>query len=310
MSQAREWSMLVPATAGVSVPANISSFHDWKRATGRPTFTLVSARVSDQITLRRGRVPSVERQASRPETSETPGPAHGRVDVVIPVYNEERALPASIARLHTFLTTHLPHDWRIVIAVNASTDGTLDLARSLSRTLSNIEVAHLDQKGRGRALRTVWLASDADVVAYMDVDLSTDLSAFPPLVSAIVDEGYDIATGRRLGPGAHVVGRKRPREITSRGYNLLIRAGFRPRFTDAQCGFKALSRRAAQSLLPLVEDNTWFFDTELLLLADKHGYRIKQIPLHWTDDPDSRVNVTHTAMEDLRGLWRLKRAGY
>jgi glycosyltransferase involved in cell wall biosynthesis len=229
---------------------------------------------------------------------------------VIPVYNEEDVLESSVRRLHAFLSARLPYDWRIVIADNASTDGTLTVALRLSDRLKRVTVLHLDRKGRGRALRTAWLESDAGVLSYMDVDLSTDLNAFPQLIDAIVGGGADLATGRRLGTGARVEQRRLLREITSRGYNLLIALTFRPRFIDAQCGFKAISREAAQTLLPRVENDEWFFDTELLILADRHGYRIAQIPVHWIDDPDSRVNVTRTAMEDLKGLWRLKRAGY
>lgn len=241
-------------------------------------------------------------------TSRDPGGI--RVDAVLPVYNEQHVLERSVTALYTYLEEHLPYDWRIVIADNASTDETLRVARDLSGRLARVEVLHLDKKGRGRALRAAWLGSAADVVSYMDVDLSTDLAAYPPMIRAVAEEGYDLATGRRLGRGARVEQRKLQREITSRGYNLLIKLGFRTHFTDAQCGFKAVSRRAAAALLPLIRDNEWFFDTELLILADKKGYRITQIPVHWVDDPDSRVKVVDTALKDLRGLWRLKRAGY
>jgi len=237
-------------------------------------------------------------------------PATIRVDAVIPVYNEEHVLERSVTTLHDFLTSRLPYDWRIVIADNASTDDTLGVANRLSERYPRVEAIHLDQKGRGRALKRAWLESRADVLSYMDVDLSTDLNAYPPLVRAIAEGRADITTGRRLGKGARVEGRKLLREITSRGYNLIIKAGFRTRFRDAQCGFKAISREAADALLPLVQNNEWFFDTELLIIAEKKGYRIRQIPVHWVDDPDSRVNVSKTAMEDLRGLWRLKRSGY
>jgi glycosyltransferase involved in cell wall biosynthesis len=237
-------------------------------------------------------------------------PAATRVDAVIPVYNEQHVLERSITTLHAFLDEHLPYDWRIVIADNASTDDTLKVAQRLGEQLRRVNVLHLAQKGRGRALRAAWLGSDADVVSYMDVDLSTDLVAYPPMIRAIAEEGYDVATGRRLGRGARVERRKLQREITSRGYNLIIKLGFRTHFTDAQCGFKAVSRRAADALVPLIRDNEWFFDSELLILAEKKGYRIKQIPVHWIDDPDSRVKVVDTAIKDLRGLWRLKRAGY
>ena len=237
-------------------------------------------------------------------------PASIRVDAVIPVYNEAHVIERSVATLADYLDKHLPYDWRIRIADNASTDTTLQVAQGLSERMPRVDVLHLDQKGRGRALRAAWLDSKADVVSYMDVDLSTDLAAYPPMIRAIAEEGYDVATGRRLGPGARVEKRKLQREITSRAYNMIIKAGFRTRFTDAQCGFKALSRRAADALLPLTRDNEWFFDTELLILAEKKGYRIKQIPVRWVDDPDSRVRVVDTAIKDLRGLWRLKRTGY
>lgn len=233
-----------------------------------------------------------------------------RVDAVIPVYNEEHVLARSVATLHDFLAGHLTYDWRIVVADNASTDGTLAVAENLAKRYERVEVIHLDLKGRGRALRKAWLESRADIVSYMDVDLSTDLNAYPPMIRAIAQGRADIATGRRLGKGAKVEGRKLLREITSRGYNTIIKLGFRTRFRDAQCGFKAVSREAADALIPLIQNNEWFFDTELLIIAEKKGYKVRQIPVHWVDDPDSRVNVSKTVMEDLRGLWRLKRAGY
>jgi glycosyltransferase involved in cell wall biosynthesis len=237
-------------------------------------------------------------------------PAGIRVDAVIPVYNEAHVLERSITTLHDFLAEQLPYDWRIRIADNASTDETLKVAERLAGELPRVAALHLDKKGRGRALRAAWLGSQADVLSYMDVDLSTDIRAFPPLIRAVAEGGYDLATGRRLGRGAKVENRKLLREITSRGYNLIIRLGFRTHFTDAQCGFKAISRRAADALIPLVRNNEWFFDSELLIIAEKKGYRIAQVPVHWVDDPDSRVDVVKTATEDLRGLWRLKRSGY
>jgi glycosyltransferase involved in cell wall biosynthesis len=227
------------------------------------------------------------------------------VDCVIPVYNEEHVLAKSIATLYAFLAEHLPYDWRIVVADNASTDGTHALAQRLCEQYPKVSALHLDQKGRGRALRTAWLGSKADVVSYMDVDLSTDLAAYPPLIRAIAEEGYDVATGSRLARGASTT-RSFKREMISRGYNLLIKAVLWTRFSDAQCGFKAVSRRAADVLVPLIQNNEWFFDTELLVLAEKKGYRIKDIPVRWVEDPDTRVNLRRTIGEDLRGLWRLR----
>jgi len=231
------------------------------------------------------------------------------VELVIPVYNEEKVLAQSVARVWAFLKGNLSYPWRIVIADNASTDGTLALARRLAQEYPEVSFTHIPQKGRGRALKTVWLSSPATIVSYMDVDLSTDLRHFPALIAAIAEEGYDLAIGSRLAPGAQVR-RSLRRELLSRGYNLLIKALFFTPFTDAQCGFKALSRRACQELLPLVEDGEWFFDTELLILAAKGGYRIKEIPVRWEEDPDSRVNIPRTVMQDLKGLWRLRRRAF
>ena len=226
------------------------------------------------------------------------------VDVVIPVYNEERVLTQSINILRQFLENNLAYNWTIVIADNASTDKTWQAAQALSREYRDVVSLHLDEKGRGRALRRAWLDSTADIVSYMDVDLSTDLEAFPKLIQAI-EEGYDIAIGSRLMPGSSIK-RSFKRELTSRGYNLLIKAMFRSKFSDAQCGFKALSSKAAQELVPLIKDQKWFFDTELLILAEKKGYRTKDVPVAWIEDPDSRVSVSRTAFDDVKGLLRLR----
>ena len=233
-------------------------------------------------------------------------PSLPSVDVVIPVLNEERALPGSITRLVAFLETEYRGPWAVVIADNGSTDGTLAVAQRLSEGKPRVRVVHLDQRGRGRALRRAWLESTAEVVAYMDVDLSTDLVAFPRLIEAIVD-GADVAIGSRLAPDSRVERRTLKREIASRGYNLLIRLLFpRSGIVDAQCGFKAVRREAAQTLVPLIKDNAWFFDSELLLLARRCGYRLAQVPVHWTDDPDSRVRIMRTAWEDIKGLLRVR----
>jgi glycosyltransferase involved in cell wall biosynthesis len=227
------------------------------------------------------------------------------VELVIPVYNEAHVLARSIATLVGFLEPQLPYRWQIVIADNASSDGTLAVAEQLAARDRRVRVLHLEQKGRGRALRRAWLASEADVLSYMDVDLSTELAAYPALIRAIAEEGYDLATGSRLLRQSRTT-RSRKRELTSRGYNLLIKAVMWTHFSDAQCGFKALSRQAAQALLPRVANNTWFFDTELLVLAEKKGYRLKDLPVRWVEDPDSRVKLARTIAEDLAGLWRLR----
>ncbi|ROS39354.1 bifunctional glycosyltransferase family 2/GtrA family protein [Amycolatopsis thermoflava] len=229
------------------------------------------------------------------------------LDVVIPVYNEETDLEPCIRRLHAHLTTSLPYRFRITVADNASTDTTLQVAERLAREFAEVEVRHLDLKGRGRALNAVWSTSDAAVVAYMDVDLSTDLAALAPLVAPLISGHSDVAIGSRLARGARVV-RGPKREFISRCYNLILRGALAAKFTDAQCGFKAIRSDVARQLLPLVEDTGWFFDTELLVLAERAGLRIHEVPVDWVDDPDSSVDIVATATADLKGVARMLRA--
>ncbi len=227
-----------------------------------------------------------------------------RVEVTVPVYNEEHVLGTSIERLHAYLDAEFPFDWSIVVVDNASTDRTLEVAHDLAGRLDRVRVLHLDEKGRGRALRAAWAASDADVVCYVDVDLSTGLTGLLPLVAPLVSGHSDLAVGSRLSSGS-AVARGPKREIISRCYNLLLRGVFAVRFRDAQCGFKAARRDVVQRLLPAVDDEAWFFDTELLLLAEHNGLRVHEVPVDWVDDPDSRVDIRSTALGDLRGVRRM-----
>ena len=229
------------------------------------------------------------------------------VDIVIPVYNEEKALPRSIVILTEFLKAHLRNPWQVVIADNASTDDTRSVADMLREKYPGVNYLYLPQKGRGRALRAAWMDSTADIVSYMDVDLSTDLGHFPQLIDSL-NEGFDVAIGSRLSKGSRVK-RSFRREVVSRGYNLLIKSMFFTPFQDAQCGFKALTRQAAQAIVPHIKNDNWFFDTELLIIAAKRGYKIKQFPVKWDDDPTSTVNVARTATEDIKGLLRLRFGG-
>jgi putative flippase GtrA len=229
------------------------------------------------------------------------------LDVVIPVYNEEQALTGSVRRLHHFLATEVPYAARITLADNASTDETLAIARQLADELPDVNVIHLDAKGRGGALHAAWSASTATVVAYMDVDLSTDLTALMPLVAPLISGHSDVAIGSRLAASSRVV-RGPKREFVSRSYNLILRGALGARFSDAQCGFKAMRTDVARQLLPLVTDTGWFFDTELLVIAERAGLRIHEVPVDWVDDPDSRVDIVRTAIEDLKGCWRVGRA--
>jgi putative flippase GtrA len=229
------------------------------------------------------------------------------LDVAVPVFNEEGDLETSVRRLHAHLIAHLPYTFRITIADNASTDATPTIAAALADELPEVASVRLAEKGRGRALRAVWEASDARVLAYCDVDLSTDLAALLPLVAPLLSGHSDLAIGTRLSRGSRVV-RGAKREVISRCYNLLLRGTLQTGFSDAQCGFKAIRADVARRLLPLVEDTGWFFDTELLVLAERAGLRIHEVPVDWVDDPDSRVDIIATAVEDLRGITRVGRA--
>jgi glycosyltransferase involved in cell wall biosynthesis len=229
--------------------------------------------------------------------SPPPGQVAGRpvVEIVLPIYNEQAALEASVRRVYAFTATALWVPWRITIADNASSDASPAIGRRLAGELSGVRYLRLERKGRGRALRSAWSQSPADVVVYMDVDLSTDLGALVPLIAPLLSGHSAIAIGSRLTRGACVT-RGWKREVISRCYNRILRSVLRVRFTDAQCGFKAM-----------VEDEAWFFDTELLVLAERAGLRIHEIPVDWVDDLDSRVDIVATAAADLRGVVRMRR---
>ena len=223
---------------------------------------------------------------------------------MVPVRNEERDLAPSIRRLAAFLRERFPFTARITIADNGSTDATWAIADRLARELPEVRAVHMELPGRGRALRAIWSQSEAEVLAYMDVDLSTDLNALLPLVAPLLSGHSDLAIGTRLARGSRVI-RGPKRELISRGYNLLLRTLLGARFSDAQCGFKAIRRDQARVLLPLTRDTGWFFDTELLVLAERSGLRIHEVPVDWIDDPDSRVDIVATATADLKGVARL-----
>ncbi len=223
---------------------------------------------------------------------------------MIPVYDGERVLAASVRRLHSFLSEKFPFSWRIIIADNASTDRTPVIAARLSAELPAVRILRLEAKGRGRALRAAWSASDARVVCYMDVDLSTDLNGLLPLVAPLLSDHSDLAIGTRLARAARVT-RGAKREFISRSYNRLLRLALRAKFSDAQCGFKAVRGDIVGGLLPAVRDEAWFFDTELLILAQRRGLRIHEVPVDWVEGPETSVDLAATALADLRGVARL-----
>jgi glycosyltransferase involved in cell wall biosynthesis len=228
------------------------------------------------------------------------------VDIVIPVLNEAHVLARSVGRVREFLSGQFPHRWRLVIVDNGSTDGTAEVAQALSKAHPDVSFLRLEQRGRGRALRCAWMQSSADIASYMDVDLSTELEALPRAIDALLNHGYDVAIGSRLMRGSRIR-RSLKREIISRIYNVMVKAVLFTRFSDAQCGFKVVTREVIDRIVPQIKDQSWFFDTELLVLAEKQGYRIKDIPVVWNDDDDSRVKIVQTAWEDIKGVFRLRK---
>jgi len=227
------------------------------------------------------------------------------IDIVVPTYNEARAIPQNIPILHAYAREHLSgYQWSLVIADNGSTDGSAVIARDVAATLPNIRVLTYPQAGRGRALNAAWQSSNADILSYMDVDLSSELTVLPELVARI-HAGWDIAVGSRHLDTSQV-NRSLHRSVLSQGYNFTIRRVLGTSFSDAQCGIKALSAATARTLLPKVRDGGWFFDTELLALAETLGYRIAELPVRWTEDSDSRVRLLPTVIEDIVGLGRLR----
>ena len=229
------------------------------------------------------------------------------VTIVIPVYNEEADLPNCIAKLVGFVSENQTYQWDILIADNASIDNTREVSESLCSAHNSVDYFYVPQKGRGRALRLAWLRSTSDILCYMDVDLSTDLRHLPEIIDAVAGD-YDIAVGSRLSKESQVK-RSVRREIISQSYNLIVKTLFLTKFPDAQCGFKAISNKAAGQIVPLIKNNYWFFDTELLLIAAKRGFRIRSIPVIWDEDPSSSVRVLSTAWEDIKGLLRLRIGG-
>jgi putative flippase GtrA len=253
-------------------------------------------------------VPGPDARGTTTTSTLSVGPSLGQlaadVEVVVPVHNEQDDLAASVGRLYSYLTRNFPLTWLITIVDNASTDSTWAIACRLARDVPGVRALYLAQKGRGRALRTAWLQSEASVVAYMDVDLSTGLDALLPLVAPLTSGHSDVAIGSRLASGARVV-RGPKREFISRMYNFILRATLHNSFSDAQCGFKAMRAEAARQLVPLVEDDQWFFDTELLVLAERNGFRVHEVAVDWVDDAGSTVDIVRTARDDLKGIVRM-----
>ena len=227
------------------------------------------------------------------------------INLTLPVFNEARILEKSVADILSCLRS-FDLAFEICIVDNGSVDETLELAKRLASAYSQLSVKSFLKPGRGRAIKTSWLSSDAEIRCYMDIDLSTELSCLADLLSPLITEEADISIGSRHLSNSAVV-RSLKRELISRinvsATNFLTGLAL----TDFQCGFKACSRNAVEKLLPITQDNDWFFDTELLVYASYYGFRIHQEPVRWKEDPDSRVKIISTAIHNLRGLFRIRR---
>ena len=228
------------------------------------------------------------------------------VDIVVPVLNEEKILQKSITTLDEYMAKHLPYRYQITIVDNGSQDKTLELAKNLAKKHRSVRVMSLVERGRGRALKQVWQNSPADILAYMDVDLSTSLDDFLPMIQPLVAGEAGVAIGSRLMKDSKT-SRGVKREFISRCYNNIIKWTSGTKFSDAQCGFKAIRRDVAAKFLPKIKDNEWFFDTELLIKTEWAGVPIHEQPVTWIEDTDSRVKIVKTAVDDLRGLYRVNK---
>ena len=230
------------------------------------------------------------------------------INIIIPLYNEGKIIAKTIETLIHFLAqSGFPYEYVITLANNASTDNSLMVCEELTRKFRQVRILDLTGKGKGRAIRAAWTTAEAEILTFMDADLSSDLSFFRSLIDAVVVEGYDLATGNRLGKNSKIINRRFLRSVASRLYNIFIRVLFKTSISDHQCGFKAMSKQAFFSVAPLLEDNAWFFDTELIVMARQQGLKIKPIDIMWSDNTDSKVTLGRTSYEMFRAAWKLKK---
>lgn len=233
-----------------------------------------------------------------------------RIEITIPVLNEEQTIENQVVKTLAYFDAHLNQfpKLELVIADNGSTDDTPAIARRLEQRFDNLRYMRLEKRGVGLALKASWSGSDADIVGYMDLDLATDLKYLAPALNALVAREADVVTGSRLAKGAKVVGRTPLREFTSRSFNMLVKMMFNTGFTDGMCGFKFLRREHLERIMSAgAESDGWFFATELLLVAEHLGLKVKDLPVEWTDDPNSKVNIRKLAFEYMKAMRLLKK---
>lgn len=226
------------------------------------------------------------------------------LEIVIPVYNEARILKTNLLRLLAFIKRHHHQRWLITVAINGSSDQSFSIAKALAAKSRNLQVIRLKKKGRGGALKYVWLKSRAKFVAYMDADLSVALKHVDDWLSCL-KQGFKIVIGSRNCHGSQVE-RGFVRTLVSYAYGLIVRYFLKLPVSDCQCGFKVVERRLAQRLCRKTKNNNWFFDTELLFWAHKEGLPIKEFPVRWRERKGSTVKILATSVEDILGITRLR----
>jgi len=234
-----------------------------------------------------------------------PSKTAATLSVVLPAYNEVNRLEVAVAKISQALKED-EYPYEIIIAEDGSTDGTAEKAEELAQKNSCVKHIHREKRlGRGTALSNAFRQCNGEVFVYMDLDLSTDLKSLKPLVDAIIIEGYDFSTGSRMLPESRVE-RTLGRSISSKSYNFLVRHMLDSKVKDHQCGFKALRKEAVLSLLNEVEATHWFWDTEILVRAHRHGFKIKEIPVNWTSGEDTKVNLAKDSWSmfwEVTSLW-------
>ncbi|MCX6745528.1 MAG: glycosyltransferase [Candidatus Parcubacteria bacterium] len=231
--------------------------------------------------------------------------------IVIPSYNEELVIENTLLKLAAYAQQFLTdYDYQIIAADNKSTDKTKEKARQLLAKINRLAYLFIEQKGKGLAIKRTWqkYQDDFDFFVFMDADLATDLSALLPLISALAKENYDLAIGSRNLKDSKIQ-RSLWRRFFSFGYGLLAKLILGTKISDSTCGFKAVNKKVVQEIMPLVKNQTWFFDSELVFLAEKKGFKIKEIPVCWAEPrklDKSKVNVLKVSSQYLKELLRLR----
>lgn len=230
------------------------------------------------------------------------------IEITIPVLNEEETIKEKISEMIDYVVKNLSNrNIKFIIADNGSTDMTEEYSQELIKKYKNLKYIKLPEKGVGLALKASWSSSEADYVGYMDLDIATDLSALKDVVLEM-DKGSEIINGSRLLKKSEVINRTFIREFTSRMFNFLLKVILKVKFTDGMCGFKFFKRKTIQSLINTgIDTKGWFFSTEILVKGYWKGIEIKEIPVKWTDDRNSKVKIISLSLNYLKNIFKLKK---